>query len=69
VSCTYDGRPVTLSRQILAEEFYWMEVEWGGPGLIHDEEAQAFYTPGGELALSRDRVDLQHLMGPGRMED
>jgi hypothetical protein len=69
VFCTHDGKPVTDSRQILAEEFYWMEVEWGGPGLIHDEEAQVFYTPGGELALSRDRVDLRHLMGPGRMED
>jgi hypothetical protein len=69
VSCTHDAYPVTDSRQILAEQFYWMEVEWGGPGLIHDEEAQAFYTPSGELALSRDRVDLRHLMGPGRMED
>ncbi len=29
--------------------------------LTHDEEAQAFYTPDGELALSRDRVDLRHL--------
>ena len=69
VFCTHDGKPVTDSRQILAEEFYWMEVEWGGPGLIHDEEAQAFYTPSSELALSRDRVDLRHLIGPGRMED
>jgi hypothetical protein len=69
VFCTHDGKPVTDSRQILAEEFYWMEVEWGGPGLIHDEEAQEFRTPGGELALSRERVSFPHLMGPGRMED
>jgi hypothetical protein len=68
VFCTHDGRPVTVSHQILAEEFYWMEVEWGGPGLVHDEEAQVFYTPGGELALSREYVSLPHLMGPERME-
>jgi hypothetical protein len=43
-----------------------MEVEWGGPGLTHDEEAQAFYTLGGELALSREYVNLERLMGPGR---
>jgi hypothetical protein len=66
ISCTHDDKPVTDSRQILAESFYWMEVEWGGPGLIHDEEAQAFYTPGGELALSRNRVDLRQLMGKER---
>jgi hypothetical protein len=66
VFCTHDGRPVTDSRQIVAELFYWMEVEWDGPGLVHDEEAQAFYTPSGHLALSRDCSDLQHLMGPAR---
>ena len=65
VFCTHDGRPVTDSRQTLAEPFYRMEVEWGAsPGLTHDEEAQAFYAPDGELALSRDRVDLSRLMGP-----
>jgi hypothetical protein len=39
-----------------------MEVGFGGPGLIHDEEAEAFYTPEGELAVSRERFDLQHLL-------
>ena len=68
VFCTHDEKPVTDARQILAEHFYWMEVEWGGPGLVHDEEAQAFYTPSGELALSRECVDLQNLMGPAREE-
>ena len=68
VSCTHDGRPVTDSHQTLAESFYWMEVEWGGPGLVHDEEDQAFYTPSGELALSREYVSLPRLMGPGRGE-
>jgi hypothetical protein len=64
VFCTHDGKPVTDSRQILAECFYWQELEWGGPGLVHDEETQAFYTASGALALSRDHVALQHLMGP-----
>ena len=62
VFCTYDGKPVTHSRQILAEQFYWMEVAWGSPGLVHDEEAEAFYTPGGELAVSRDRCDLRQIL-------
>ena len=66
VSCTRDGRPVTTFRQTLAEVFYWWEVEWGWPGLVYDKEAQAFYTPEGELALSRDLVDLGRLMGPRR---
>jgi hypothetical protein len=68
VFCTHDGRPVTDSRQILAEHFYWMEVEWGGPGLVHDEEFKAFFTPNGELVLSREYVNLEHLMGPTRMD-
>jgi hypothetical protein len=47
---------------------YWMEVGWGGPGLIHDEKAQAFYIPGGQLALSREYVNLERLMGKEREE-
>ena len=66
VFCARDGRPVTDSRQTLAEVFYWREVGWGWPGLVHDEAGQAFYTPEGELDLSRDSVDLRHFMGPGR---
>ena len=68
VFCTHDGKPVTHSRQILAELFYWMEVEWGALGLVHDGEAEAFYARGGELALSRECVNLERLMGPGRGE-
>lgn len=68
VFCTHDGRPVTDFRQILAEKFYWMEVGWGGPGLIHGEEAQALYIPGGQLALSREYVNLERLMGKEREE-
>jgi len=66
VLCPRDGKPVTDTRQILAERLYWMEVGWGGSDLVHDEEAEAFYSKGGHLAVSRDRVDLSHLMGPDR---
>ena len=68
VFCARDGRPVTDPCQILAKEFYWMEVGWGDSGLVHDEEAQAFYSKSGHLAVSRDRVDLRYLMGPERSE-
>ncbi len=66
VLCARDGRPVTDPREILAEQFYWMEVGFGGYDLVHDEEEQAFYSRSGHLAVSRDRVDLRYLMGPGR---
>ena len=62
VFCTHDGKPITTCHQTGAEQFYWMEVEWGGPGLIHDELAQAFYTSDGHLAVSRDRFDLRYLL-------
>ncbi len=62
-----DGKPITDPRQTLAEEWYWEEVEvWDGEGLVHDEEAQTFYARTGELAISRDMVDLRHLMGDAR---
>ena len=63
-----DGKPITDPRQTLAEEWYWEEVEGGGEGLVHDEEAQAFYARSGELAISRDEVNLRHLMGKKRWE-
>ena len=68
VFCARDGRPVTDILQITCEKFYWMEVASGGMGLIHDEANQAFFTPGGELALSRDFVHLERLMGEERMK-
>ena len=68
VFCASDGKPVTDDRQILAEKSYWMEVGWAGPGLVHNQEEEAFYTPEGELALSRDFVHLERLMGNRRME-
>jgi hypothetical protein len=59
---TRDGRPVTEYHQTLAEEFYWLTVEWGGLGFVHDKEAEAFYTEEGELAVSRTRANLQHVL-------
>jgi hypothetical protein len=61
VFCTYDGKPVTDTREVLAESYYWMAVEWGAPELVHDEEAEAFFTCEGELALSREHVNLELL--------
>ena len=63
-----DGRPVTDYRQTLAEEFYQWELEWhqgGSSELKFDAGAEAFYTPEGELALSRTYVSLPRLMGGG----
>ena len=68
VLCARDGRPVTHTQQTLAEKFYLMELGWGGHGLVHDQEAEAFYTPEGEIALSRDFVHLERLMGEERMK-
>jgi hypothetical protein len=74
VVCARDGRPVTDPHQTLAEKFYWMEVGFGGSGLAHDEQGEAFYTLEGGLALSRTYVHLgqldgRSLMGDGRMRD
>jgi hypothetical protein len=68
VFCARDGRPVTDPRQILSERFYWREVSSGGRDLIHDEENQQFYTLEGDLALSRDFVHLERLLGDKRMK-
>jgi hypothetical protein len=57
---------VTSYHQTLAEPWYWEQVAWGETGLIHDEEREAFYSPEGELALSRDRVNLPALFGRRR---
>jgi len=63
-----DGKPVETVTATLAEEFYWMEVEWGAPDLIHDEDQEAFFTRDGHLAVSRERVNLPHLLGKSRWE-
>ncbi len=61
VFSTRDGKPITEYRQTLAEVWYWNEVDRRELHLIHDEENQVFYTPEGELAISRERVDLRHV--------
>jgi hypothetical protein len=61
VFSTRDGKPITDYRQTLAEVWYWNEADQRELHLIHDEETQAFYTPKGELAISRERVDLRHV--------
>ncbi|MDP9481549.1 MAG: hypothetical protein M3R38_38785 [Actinomycetota bacterium] len=68
VSSSRDGKPVTEYTQTMCEVWYFQALGWGAPGLVHDEEGQAFYTPGGDLALSRDHMDLRHLMGDARWE-
>ena len=64
-----DGRPITTLHQVSTESLYWREVEGGGTGLIHDNKAEEFWTPEGELALSRTFVDLEALLGPGERRD
>ena len=62
VLCTYDGRPVTNFHQTLAEDWYHRQLEWHRAGargsFTHDPEAEAFYGPDGEIALSRDVCHL-----------
>jgi hypothetical protein len=53
VFSTRDGRPITDYAQTLAGVWYWQEVDRGKLHLNHDEEAQALYTPEGNLAISR----------------
>jgi hypothetical protein len=57
-----DGKPITEYAQTLAEFWYWEEVDERELYLIHDEEAETFYTPEGNLAISRDRVDFRHVL-------
>lgn len=61
VHSTRDGKPITDYAQTLAEVWYWDEVDRGELHLIHDEEAQTFRSPEGNLAISRERVDLRYL--------
>jgi hypothetical protein len=60
-----DGKPVTAYTQTLAEEWYWDHLLcWPpDPRFIHDEDEQAFYTHDGDVALSRDFVDLRVFLG------
>jgi hypothetical protein len=69
VYSTRDGKPITRYRQTLGEVWYWQEVDKRELHLIHDEETEAFYTPDGNLAISRDGVDLRYVFhATGRLE-
>ncbi len=59
VLCTHDGRLVETWEQTLAEDWYRRQLAWSTRG--HDEEAEAFYTPEGELALSRTYCNLERV--------
>ena len=62
VSCSQDGRPVVTSHQTSAEEWYWREVESSYGHLIHDAEAETFRTRSGHLAISRDVMNIRHII-------
>ena len=62
VFCTHDGRPVTNFHQTLAEDWYHRQLDWhraGADSFTHDPEAETFYDPDGEIALSRDVCHLE----------
>ncbi len=63
VFSTHDGRPVTDGHQALCEQWYWLHLKWGVSG--YDEETEAFYTPDGELALSRTNFDIARVFRLG----
>ena len=62
VWCTHDRRPVSTFRQTLAEPWYWEEVEAGFGHLVHDPEEEAFHTREGDLAISRDVMNISHII-------
>jgi hypothetical protein len=71
VLCAVDGKPVSDTRQTLAEEFYWTQMEWEALSLLRGCEptltldgAGAFVTLDGRFALSRERQDARAQMGP-----
>jgi hypothetical protein len=62
VVCSYDRRRVTTPHQTSAEDWYRRELEAGYGHLRHDSEAEAFYTRAGELALSRQIMNIRHII-------
>jgi hypothetical protein len=75
VLCAVDGKPVTTYRQTLAEEFYWMQMEWEALHLVRSveptltlDEGGAFLAPDGRFALDRDLLDARGLHGPRTRE-
>ncbi len=62
VSCAHDGRPVVTSHQTSAEDWYMRELESGYGHLIHDPAEETFRTRAGELAMSRDVMNLRYII-------
>jgi hypothetical protein len=62
VSCSYDGRNVTTSHQTSAEDWYRRELASGYGHLRHDPETESFYSRSGDLALSRDFMNIRHII-------
>ncbi len=62
VVCSYDGRLVTTYHQTTAESWYRRELAEGYGHLKHDPEAETFRTHSGDLALSRDVVNIRYLI-------
>jgi hypothetical protein len=62
VVCSHDGRPVSTSHQVSAEDWYMRELEAGYGHLRHDAAEEAFYTRSGDLALSRDFMNISHII-------
>jgi hypothetical protein len=62
VVCSYDRRRVTTSRQAVAESWYRQELESGYGHLRHDPEEEAFYTRAGDLALSRQIMNIRNII-------
>lgn len=62
------GRLIKTPFEVNCESLIRRELERGHPGLVHDPGAEAFYTKGGDLVLSRDYCNLEHLWGSARME-
>jgi hypothetical protein len=74
VLCAVDGKPVTDSRQTLAEQTYWTQMEWEALELVRGLEptltldgAGAFVTLDDRFALGRERQDIRAHMGPETM--
>jgi hypothetical protein len=62
VVCSHDGRAVVTSRQVSAEDWYRRELASGYGHLRHDPEEEAFYTRAGDLALSRQIMNIRHII-------
>jgi hypothetical protein len=62
VGCSYDRRPVTTSHQTSAEDWYRRELASGYGHLRHDPETESFYSRSGDLALSRDFMNIRHII-------